>query len=347
MLPLPPKPVRWIVSPRYDLTFFIGSCVFTFLFFGLYQIAHRTFGWMWGGDSVLITYFLFTALFDHPHIFQTFSRTYADKMEFARRKRLYTYGLVVTIAVGFVFVFFHWEAYLIVGASLYGTWHIIRQHYGFIKIYKAINNDREPLDNVLDALAYFTGMFAGFFHDYSEIHGAIVVYGKIQVNVPSVPEEWGDWLWSLFLVLILLVGFRQAWRAMLGKTVNLPKLLLMASSLSTHYFIFFATATPFLVAEALETAYHDVQYHGWVAHYQRRRFPQVKHVARKWFAAALCYGIVVGVIEIFGLLNPEGVAMWLFIPFTMIVLFHYFVDGLIWRMRDDPELRTLIHRSHI
>jgi hypothetical protein len=35
------------------------------------------------------------------------------------------------------------------------------------------------------------------------------------------------------------------------------------------------------------------------------------------------------------------VLMWLFIPFTMIVLFHYFVDGLIWRVRDDPSLRQL------
>jgi hypothetical protein len=26
----------------------------------------------------------------------------------------------------------------------------------------------------------------------------------------------------------------------------------------------------------------------------------------------------------------------------MVVVFHYYVDGLIWRMRDDPKLRDLL-----
>ena len=127
--------------------------------------------------------------------------------------------------------------------------------------------------------------------------------------------------------------------------MNVPKLLLMASSLGTHYFIFFATATPFLVAEALETAYHDAQYQGWVMHYQRKRFPDVKRVALKWLGLGLLYGLIVGVVEILGLMRPGSWAMWLFVPFTMVVIFHYYVDGLIWRMRDDPSLRDLLRPS--
>ena len=51
---------------------------------------------------------------------------------------------------------------------------------------------------------------------------------------------------------------------------------------------------------------------------------------------------MVGIIEIKGLLQPDSWAMWVFIPFTMVVVFHYYVDGLIWRMRDYPELRELL-----
>jgi hypothetical protein len=338
------KPVRWIVSPRYDLTFFIGSCVLTLAFFGIYRIAHH-FGFVLRGDSILITYFLFTAFLDHPHIFQTFSRTHYDRAEFAKRRTLYTWGLGGFIAAGFVFMALGWEAYLIVGAAIYGTWHIIKQHYGFLKIYKALNDDRAPLDNFLDAAAFFVGMFACFFYDYGDLHGPLVIYGDLKVTMPSVPSEWGEWGWNLFLVLITLVGFRQVWRAATGRTVNVPKLLLMAAALGTHYFVFFATATPFLVAEALETAYHDVQYQGWMMHYQRKRFPEVKRVALKWLGVGLLYGVVVGVIEVLGLLRPGSWAMWLFIPFTMIVLFHYYVDGLIWRFRDDPDLRNLLRPS--
>jgi hypothetical protein len=336
--------VRWIVSPRYDLTFFIGSCVLVFVFFGLYKIAGQTFPNLLRGDSILITYFVFTALLDHPHIFQTFSRTHYDRAEFARRRQLYTWGLGGFIAAGYGFLLLGWEAYLIVGAAIFGTWHIIRQHYGFIKIYKALNDDRAPLDNYLDAAAYFTGMFACFFNDYGDVRGPIIVYGDLKVHAPSLPGEWGEAGWSVFLVLATLVGFRQVWRACAGKPVNLPKLLLMGAAVGTHYFVFFATVTPFLVAEALETAYHDVQYQGWIMHFQRKRFPDVKRVALKWAGLALVYGLAVGLIEVLGLMN-RGWAMWLFVPFTMVVLFHYYVDGLVWRFRDYPELRELLSRK--
>lgn len=338
-----PAGCRWLVSPRYDLFFFVGSSALTFAFYGLYRVAHH-WGFVLRGDSILITYFLFTALFDHPHIFQTFSRTHYDRDEFHRRRPLYTWGIAALVAAGLVVTALGWEAELIVVAAIYGTWHIIRQHSGFLKMYKAINGDFAPIDNWLDFATFYTGMFACLFNDYSDIRGPIVVYRDLQARFPSLPPHCGEMVWSLFLVLLVLFGARQTWRAMEGKPLNIPKLLLMAAALSTHYFVFFATATPFLVAEALETAYHDVQYQGWIMHFQRRRFPNVKRIAAKWLGGALLYGVVVGVVEIYGLLG-RGPAMWLFVPFTMLVLFHYYVDGLIWRLRDYPELRALLRPS--
>lgn len=334
------QPIRWLVSPRYDLTFFIGSCVLTFAFYGLYRLAHH-FGFFLQGDSVLITYFLFTALFDHPHIFQTFSRTHYDREEFEKRRPLYTWGLASLILAGFGVSALNLEAHLIVFAALFGTWHIIRQHSGFLKVYKVLNNDLEPLDNWLDSLTFYVGMFACLLNDYADIRGPIVIYRDLQAQFPSLPPDIGGLAWGLFLVLLTLFGARQTWRAMEGKPINLPKLLLMAAALTTHYFVFFATATPFLVAEALETAYHDVQYQGWIMHYQRKRFPNTKRVVAKWFGVAMLYGVAVGVVEAWGLMQ-QGWAMWLFMPFTMLVLFHYYVDGLIWRFRECPELRALL-----
>ena len=333
---------RWIVSPRYDLTFFVFSALLTFAFYGLYRVAHH-FGFVLSGDNVLITYFVFTALFDQPHIFQTFSRTHFDREEFAKRRNLYTWGLAGFIAVGFVVVAMRWEAELIVFAAIYGTWHIIRQHAGLMKAYKAVNRDFEPIDNWLDGLTLYTGMFACLFNDYSDIRGPIVIYRDLQARFPSLPAHLGETMWSAFLILLMLYGARQTWRVMEGKTINVPKILLMAAALITHYFVFFATATPFLVAEALETVYHDVQYQGWIMHYQRNRFPNLKRIVLKWFCFAMLYGVAVGTVEVLGLMN-RGWAMWLFIPFTMLVLYHYYVDGLIWRFREYPELRAMLRR---
>ena len=339
---VPAQGYRWLVSPRYDLFFFVGSCALTFAFYGLYRVAHH-FGFFLRGDSILITYFLFTAFFDHPHIFQTFSRTHFDRDEFARRRRLYTWGLPGFIAAGFAATAAGYEAHLIVLAAVFGTWHIIRQHAGLMKAYKIINRDLDPIDNRLDSLTFYTGMFACFFNDYSGIRGPIVVYNDLRVNFPSLPPQVGRWVWTAFLGLLVAYGARLVWRAMEGRPLNVPKLLLMAAALSTHYFVFFATMTPFLVAEALETVYHDVQYQGWIGYYQRKRFPDVRRVTLKWLSLALVYGLVVGVIEVLGLMH-RGWAMWLFVPFTMIVLFHYYVDGLVWRFRDYPKLRALLFR---
>ncbi len=49
---------------------------------------------------------------------------------------------------------------------------------------------------------------------------------------------------------------------------------------------------------------------------------------------------MVGVIEIYGLQYTW--AMWLFVPFTMVVVYHYYVDGLIWKFGRDPELRQVM-----
>ncbi|MFN3650479.1 MAG: hypothetical protein ACK47B_12950 [Armatimonadota bacterium] len=331
-------PLRWIVSPRYDLCFFIGSCVFTFLFFGLYRWAHHL-GWLLRGDQILITYFVFTAFFDHPHIFQTLARTHGDPVELQRRKTLHTWGLAGFVAVGGLVVVAGLEAELIVFAAIFGTWHIIRQHSGFLKVYKGLNGDKAPLDNWLDFGVFYTGAFACLLHDYSDVKEPILIYGDLRVAFPDLPPGPGEWLWTAFLVLLVAFGFRQVWLVGSGQRVNLPKILLLAAALGTHYFVFFATATPFLVAEALETAYHDVQYQGWIVHYQRRRF-NARHVVLKWGLAALAYGLLAGAIETLGLMRPGWT--WLFVPFTMLVIWHYYVDGKIWKVSEDPELRDLL-----
>ena len=331
-------PLRWIVSPRYDLCFFIGSCVLTFLFYALYRGAGHL-GWFLGGDQILVTYFVFTAFFDHPHIFQTFARTHGDRMEFERRKTLHTWGIAGFIAAGVGVILMGWEGQLIVFAAIYGTWHIIRQHFGFLRLYKSLNGDKAALDNWLDYGTFYTGAFACLLNDYSGQREAIQIYGDLKVRFPDLPSGMGEGLWAVFLALLVALGFRQVWLVATGRRPNLPKLLLMGAALTTHWFVFFATATPFLVAEALETAYHDVQYQGWIMHYQRRRF-QVKHVVLKWGLVALAYGVCVGAVETLGLMRP-GLA-WLFVPFTMLVIWHYYVDGRIWKFSQDPELREML-----
>jgi hypothetical protein len=75
-------------------------------------------------------------------------------------------------------------------------------------------------------------------------------------------------------------------------------------------------------------------------HYQRRRFPAKPQLPWRWLGLGLLYGLIVGTIEVFGLLEHTW-GLWLFMPFTMIVIYHYIIDGLIWKFSRQPELRPL------
>ena len=334
---------RWIVSRRYDLFFFIGSSILTIIFWIFYRVVQH-FDAALNGESILVTYFVFSAFFDQPHIFQTFSRTHFDPVEFKTRRTIHTLGLGGLILLGFGVIGLGREADLIVFVAIFGSYHIFRQHYGFLKAYKNLNRDRDRLDDWLDFSTFSTGILACLFYDYTEVGNPIVIYQDLQTSFPDLPPAIADITWTSFLLCLSLFIARQFQKLITRQPLNLPKILLMVAVLSTHYFVFYLTATPFLVAEALETVFHDVQYHGWMMHYQQQRFPQIRHIAAKWMGVAMLYGISVGIIEILGL-RSQGLWMWIFIPFTMITLYHYVVDGLIWRFSKQPELAPILFHS--
>ncbi len=243
---------KWIVSPRYDLTFFIGSCALTWVFLALYH-GLRWAGVLAGPESVLVTYFVFTAFFDHPHIFQTFSRTHADPAEHRRHLGTHTWGLAGFICAGFAIAAAGWIRELIVCASIWGSWHIVRQHWGFLRAYKKMNGDTAPFDDWLDTALFYTGMVGFVVYDYAGIFGDTPIYGRLSVHFPSVPPWIATTLWYAFLVLLAVFVLRQI-VLFRRRRMNLPKLVFLTAALGTHGLVFRATATPFLVAEALETA---------------------------------------------------------------------------------------------
>src|SRR5207244_8760251 len=90
-------------------------------------------------------------LFDAPHVFGTLSRTYFDRSEWQTRKGLLLGSLLffivgptmVLLGSGFTFFFV---------AALWAYYHLVKQHYGFMVLYKKKNNDLAPIDNALDLL---------------------------------------------------------------------------------------------------------------------------------------------------------------------------------------------------
>src|ERR687890_2790014 len=147
--------VRWIISAREDLVWFIGSVVTSYALFALY---------VWGRVPLVPMVAAWAILVDAPHVFATFSRTYFDREERRARGRLLWWSLLffaagplaVLAGAGFVFFFV---------AALWAYYHLVKQHYGFMVLYKKKNADLATVDNALDRaflLAAFTYPFVRF-----------------------------------------------------------------------------------------------------------------------------------------------------------------------------------------
>src|SRR6266436_7105632 len=71
--------LRWIISAREDLIWFVGSVASSYALLVLYVTGIVPLILMVAGWAILI---------DAPHVFGTFSRTYFDASEWKTRKRL-------------------------------------------------------------------------------------------------------------------------------------------------------------------------------------------------------------------------------------------------------------------
>jgi hypothetical protein len=134
--------LRWIIGARDDLLWFIGSVASSYALFALYV----------GGIVPLVPMVAAWAiLIDAPHVFGTFSRTYFDREERRARGRL-LWGSLAFFAVGPLMVVAGLGLVFFFLAALWAYYHLVKQHYGFMVLYKKKNADLAPTDNALDRL---------------------------------------------------------------------------------------------------------------------------------------------------------------------------------------------------
>jgi len=241
--------VRWIINAREDLIWFVGSVVSSYALLILYVTGVLPLIPMVAGWAILI---------DAPHIFGTLSRTYFDVSEWKTRRRLMLGSLaffivgpvLVLLGAGFAFFFV---------AALWAYYHLVKQHYGFMVLYKKKNNDLAPVDNALDRGLL---MFA-FNYPFVQF---IASDPTAMARVPSILRSGVNTVSMLLLAGTIVVGaawlIRQTQRAWLRQPLNGPKYLLLLAAIPMHWI---ALLTPMpnkaIALVAILTIYHNLQYH--------------------------------------------------------------------------------------
>ncbi len=241
--------LRWIISARDDLVWLIGSVASSYLLLVLY---------VKGILPLVPMVALWAIMIDAPHVFGTFSRTYFDRTEWQNRRRL-LWGSLLFFAVGPVMVLAGLGLVFFFLAALWAYYHLVKQHYGFMVLYKKKNNDLAAIDNALDRL------FLLFAFNYPFV-AFIARDAEAMTRVPAPLQSWVGILESILLagtigLFIVWLG-RQIQRAISGAPLNIPKYLLLAAAIPMHWIVLL-TPMPHkpIAIVAILTIYHNLQYH--------------------------------------------------------------------------------------
>jgi len=332
--------LRWIISARDDLVWFIGSVVSSYILLFLY---------ITGLVPLIPMVALWAILIDAPHVFGTFSRTYFDRTERKNRAWL-LWGSLLFFAIGPVLVLAGAGFPFFFVAALWAYYHLVKQHYGFMVLYKKKNGDLARVDNALDRLLL---LFA-FNYPFVEF---IARDPEAMARVPSILRGGVSGFSKLLLagtilIFVVWVG-RQVQRAIAGEALNVPKYLLLAAAIPMHWIVLL-TPMPHkpIAIVAILTIYHNLQYHRLIwFHNQkylkgtRAQYGAAEMISRRLLLYIL-FGILFGVIyqgprQLLGyasLQNPT-LTVQLGISFLWGYAFiHYYLDSKIWRVRRDPSV---------
>jgi hypothetical protein len=332
--------VRWIIGAREDLVWFVGSVASSYLLFGLYV----------AGVLPLFPMLLaWAVLIDAPHVFGTFSRTYFDREERRVRKQLLWWSLLF-FAVGPLMVLAHLGLVFFFLAALWAYYHLVKQHYGFMVLYKKKNNDLAPVDNALDRLFILVAMTYPFVAFVARDKGAMQ-------RVPS--QLAGVISYLSFALLVATVAITTLWlsrqiqRAARRQPLDVPKYLLLAAAIPMHWVVLLTPMPQQPIAVvAILTVYHNLQYHRLIWFHNQKYAgdgARERHGAAELISRRLLYYVVFGVLfglwyqlprrlvgEAYG--QQSTLAQLAASFFWGYAFIHYHLDSKIWRVRRDPSV---------
>tara|TARA_R110002096_G_scaffold170131_2_gene342191 strand:+ start:20190 stop:21359 length:1170 start_codon:yes stop_codon:yes gene_type:complete len=368
---------NWIIDKKTDLIWFIGGALGGYILMFMYAGL----GW----DMVTI-WFFWVAFIDSPHFFGTYSRTYLDKQEFKQRKKLLLGSLLWFLAGPAAILISYlmheggsssYEVPWILFTSLFGLWaywHVVRQHYGFLALYKKKNKEVLKWDYYLDSSLLYTGLMLPFlvfivrFPETNQLIAPALVGVENALGISMIQLVSVGTISIIGLLAIAFIA-RQFYLVKNGKEVSLPKALFLLAVIPLHIFICYSDAVlsaGLLGFGAFVTIFHDLQYHAIVWFHHKNRYKKSEDPSKfgwsakltksmpRYIITAVAMGIIFRVIGCTFEVHPGCIPVMITSKVMMFANFgtdrllqamllgfalhHYFLDQFIWRTSKDKEL---------
>jgi len=377
-------------------------------------------------SAFLITFAFYAVLFDVRHFFPTYARTLFDKQFMKENKSWFLLSWFLILAlplVAFIILsqgeFYSYNSFIVLSFILrltyvFGFYHLIKQNWGFMAIYKKKHNEPEDGSDRWEKLLLLSGSFIPFVYlskvapvwfggdNYAftpgpnELQYAIDLWMKIGnvcfifgiffllvgfvfKSAPQfkyVSKNIGIFLAFVFilirwilnsgadkalngvlilLALIFIVSLVLVVKRTIDKKIKNPeKWMVLISTLVLYNGILILPIENKIILAMAITIPHNIQYLAFTKVFSKRFYLNSKN--DHGFAAVLAQKTLVffSISVIYALLFETSRTGIKFIPSTSesfdyyrnmfslffigMVLHHYYLDAVIWRVRKDKEL---------
>jgi hypothetical protein len=331
-------PSRWIISRRQDLIWFIGSALISYFALGLMAL----------GVGVALIQLIWFFGVDGPHVQSTVTRTYFDRAERARLG-WYLWIPVPLLLLGPAMVWAGLASLFFLFAVCWQQFHIVKQHFGFVMLYKAKNKDRDRTDFLLDRWLLLSSL--------------LIPLGMFMLRTrPLLTRTLPLLAWlqaaalGLYAILATAWLLRQVQKLRAGAPMNWPKLGLLITVIPLQWLALLNAShygpDGILRAGIALGLFHSFQYHRLMWFHNRNRYTEPGALQRHGLAARLVSNVGVYIAIAIGLnlvLNFIPAAL---LPYQTaqaavwgVAFTHYCMDARIWRVRSDKGLAAALRMT--
>lgn len=339
----------WIISRNDDLVYMIGSVGVSL------AMMYATFVLK---VNPIMLWWVWALVLDGPHVWGTATRTYLDKAEWGNRKRLLLGslawfgigGLLATINLAWFRSFAYTWAY----------YHLVKQHYGFMVLYKKKNNDLADFDNFIDKAMIWVGFSYPFITSMFKPDSPEIFRGVSQLLPTALHTPITKLTWWTFVATLGTYVVRQLYKLNTQISFNLPKHLLLTASIGLHIAVmalpYGQLANGLLLIVATLTAYHNVQYQRLMWFHNRNKYgkeslekTRQEHGVAAYFGRNFWFYLGSGLVftlfyrpVLLRKMRKGKYAATLEGFFWGFAFLHYYLDSKIWHVRRDNKLNQAL-----
>jgi hypothetical protein len=338
-----PKSSRWILSPASDLIWFQGSVLAGVALLLFFWLAPPLAAAPIATQPALLALLLWGILFDGTHVVGTYARSYLAPAAEERSGLPGGWSLLL-LAVGPIVAVADWAAggvlfpWFVQAALLWAYYHLVRQHWGFVALYRRKTPD-DPTPARLDEAFLWLGCLYPFVRfSLTPAFAASGLPQLLPASATPVARHVLDGGVALAAVVLAAIWIRRGGVRALG-----PKNLFVAIVLGFHIATF-ALLSNLLEITATLTIFHNLQYHRIVWQYEAGKKRRPLGGLVPYLAAGLALGVVWYGPRVMGAhLAGPGLLRNVLVGLGWGVAFHhYLVDARIWRLRRAPAVARAI-----